>query len=142
MDLEKVKTQSAKHHRYAYIATVGADGKPDVAPIDPAWEGDTIWIMTFGNSVKARNIAHQPSVAMHWQVPRDGDGVEVWGNAEVHSEVETKRRLWKGVFDYNLSDFAPGGPEESPHVVFVSVRPERALFYEGYGQKTHETWSA
>ena len=48
---------------------------------------------------------------MHWQVTEAGDGVEVWGTAEVHTDVETKRRLWTGVFDYDLDQFAPGGAD-------------------------------
>ena len=140
MDLERVKQESARLSPWAHIATVGADGDPDVAPVHPAWEGDTLWLMTGANSVKARNIAAHPNVAMHWQVTEAGDGVEVWGTAEVHTDVETKRRLWNGVFDYDLDQFSPGGPEGSPETAFVAVRPERALYLEMYGMKGRETW--
>ena len=142
MDLERVKTESARLSPWAHLATVGADGNPDVAPVHPAWEGDRLWVMTGATSVKVRNIAHQPNVAMHWQVTEAGDGVEVWGPAEVFADVETKKRLWEGVFDYDLSQFSPGGPEGSPGMVFVAIRPERALYLEMYGMKGRETWSA
>lgn len=142
MDLETVKRESARLSPWAHLATVGRDGDPDVAPVHPAWDGDTLWIMTFGNSVKVRNIAHHPRVAMHWQVTEAGDGVEVWGTADVHRDLETKKRLWTGVFDYDLNLFSPGGPEGSPNSVFVSIRPERALYLMAYGMKGRETWSA
>jgi general stress protein 26 len=142
MDLEKVKSESARISPWAHLATVGADGDPDVVPVHPAWDGDTIWIMTYGNSVKVRNIGHHPRVAMHWQVTEVGDGIEVWGTAEVHSDTETKKRLWNGVFDYDLNMFSPGGPEGSPDTVFLSVRPGRALYLMAYGMKGRETWSA
>ena len=142
MDLERVKAESARLSPWAHIATVGPDGDPDVAPVHPAWDGDTIWIMTGATSVKVRNIAHHAKVAMHWQVTEAGDGVEVWGTAEIHDDVETKKRLWNGVFDYDLSMFSPGGPEGSPGAVFVAVRPERALYLEMYGMKGRETWTA
>jgi general stress protein 26 len=142
MDLERVKTLSAKLSPWAHLATVGRDGEPDVVPIHPAWEGDTLWFMTGGRSVKVRNIAHQPNVALHWQVTEAGDGLEVWGRATIHEDVPTKRRLWTGVFDYNLSNFAPGGPEGSPGVVFVAVQPRRALYLEAFGMKGRERWSA
>ncbi len=142
MDLERVKKESARLSPWAHLATVGGDGNPDVVPVHPAWERDTIWIMTGAKSVKIRNIAHNPNVAMHWQVTEVGDGVEVWGRAEVHSDVETKKRLWNGVFDYDLNQFAPGGPEGSPDVVFLAVRPARALYLASYGMKGRETWSA
>ena len=140
MDLERVKQESARLSPWAHVASVGADGEPDVVPVHPAWEGDTLWFMTGAKSVKARNIAAQPKVALHWQVTEAGDGVEVWGTAEVHTDVETKRRLWKGVFDYDLDQFAPGGPDGSPETAFVAVRPERALYLEMYGMKGRETW--
>lgn len=142
MDLEGIKRESARLSPWAHVATVGADGDPDVVPVHPAWEGDTIWFMTGASSVKARNIAQNPRVAMHWQVTEAGDGVEVWGTAEIHADTETKQRLWDGVFDYDLNQFAPGGPEGSPDTVFVAVRPGRALYLAMYGMKGRETWSA
>ena len=141
MDLERVKTESARLSPWAHVATVGADGDPDVAPVHPAWEGDTIWFMTGATSVKVRNIAHHPNVALHWQVTEAGDGVEVWGTAEVHTDLDTKTRLWEGVFDYDLNLFAPEGPE-GEGMAFVAVRPERALSLLMYGVKGRDTWSA
>lgn len=135
MDLERVKTESARISPWAHVATVGGDGEPDVVPIHPAWEGDTLWFMTGVSSVKMRNIGHQPKVALHWQVTEAGDGVEVWGTAEIHDDVATKRRLWQGVFDYDLDQFAPGGPEDSPDTAFVAVHPERAVYLAAYGTK-------
>lgn len=142
MDLERVKRESARLSPWAHLATVGADGEPDVVPVHPAWEGDTIWFMTGASSVKARNLGHQPTVAMHWQVTEVGDGLEVWGRAEVFTDTATKQRLWTGVFDYDLNLFAPGGPEGSPDTAFVAVRPDRALYLEAYGMKGRHTWSA
>lgn len=142
MDLERVKRESARLSAWAHVATVGRDGDPDVAPVHPAWQGDTIWFMTGATSVKVRNIAHHANVAMHWQVTEAGDGVEVWGTAEVHADLDTKQRLWNGVFDYDLNQFAPGGPEGSPDMVFVAVRLQRALYLINYGIKGRETWSA
>jgi general stress protein 26 len=140
VDLERIKLEAARLSPWAHLATVGADGAPDVAPVHPAWEDDTIWIMSGAASVKVRNIAHQPSVAMHWQVTKAGDGVEVWGMAEVFADLETKRRLWNA-FDYDLNLFAPGGPDGSPDMVFVAVRPERAVYLVNFGMGGRETWS-
>ena len=98
MDLERVKAESARLSPWAHLATVGRDGDPDVVPIHPAWEGDTLWFMTGAKSVKARNIAHHGNVALHWQVSEAGDGLEVWGAATVHAVLARRRRLWQGVF--------------------------------------------
>lgn len=140
--LEDIRNDATRLSSWAHVATVGSDGKPDVVPVHPAWEGDTLWFMSFGDSVKVRNLAANAEVAMHWQVTEAGDGVEVWGTAEVHDDLDTKRRLWKGVFDYDLDMFSPGGPDDSPNTVFVAVRPERAVSIKAYGIGGRETWRA
>src|SRR5262245_33885640 len=112
MDLERVKRESARLSPWAHLATVGRDGHPDVVPVHPAWQGDTIWFMTGATSVKVRNIGHHPDVAMHWQVTEAGDGLEVWGTAEVHTDLATKKRLWNGVFSYDLNQFARAAPRD------------------------------
>jgi general stress protein 26 len=139
--LDDIKTEATKLSPWAHIATIGADGEPDVVPVHPAWEGDTLWIMTGADSVKARNIAAHPGVALHWQVTEAGDGVEVWGSASVHTDLETKRRLWEGVFDYDLNLFAPDGPD-GDGTAFVAVAPERALVLKAYGMGGRDTWTA
>ncbi|MGH9025446.1 MAG: pyridoxamine 5'-phosphate oxidase family protein [Acidimicrobiia bacterium] len=142
MDLEGIKSECARLSPFAHVATVGSDGDPDVAPVHPAWEADTIWFMTGATSVKARNIARHPNVAMHWQVTEAGDGVELWGAADIHADLDTKYRLWNGVFTYDLDQFAPGGPDASPDTVFVAVHPTRALYVAMYGIGSRETWAA
>ena len=125
---------------WAHLATVRPDGTPDVTPVHPCWEGDTLWIMVFKGSVKVRNVAANPSVALHWQVTEKGDGVEIWGTAAVHDDLATKQRLWTGVFDYDLNAFAPGGPEQEG-TCFVAVHPERAVYLATYGMQGTFRWS-
>jgi general stress protein 26 len=140
--LDEIKTFAAGLSPWAHLASVGADGKPDVVPVHPCWDGDTCWVMIGSDSVKARNIAHRPDVAMHWQVTAVGDGVELWGTAEVFTDLDTKRRLWSGVFDYDLNAFAPGGPDDSPGTGFLAITPERALVLHQYGMGGMQRWSA
>ncbi len=140
--LDEVKAFASGLSPWAHIATVGADGEPDVVPVHPCWEGDVLWAMMGAGSVKARNVADNDKVALHWQVTEVGDGVEVWGTAEVFTDVETKRRLWDGVFDYDLNAFAPGGPDDSPGTAFLAIRPNRAVVLKQYGMKGVSRWSA
>jgi general stress protein 26 len=92
------------------------------------------------DSVKSRNVASNDRVAMHWQVTENGDGVEIWGQATVVSDLETKRRLWKGVFDYDLDAFAPGGPDNSPTTAFMRIDIDRAVILRMYGAAGVERW--
>jgi PPOX class probable F420-dependent enzyme len=139
VDLDDVRAETVRLSNWAHIATVGDDGNPDVVPVWPAWIDDTLWIFSHTNSVKVRNIAANPNVALHWQVDESGDGIELWGTATVDTDLETKRRLWTGVFTYNLDDFAPAGLE-SPDNCFIAVRPERVLALKQYGMAGRETW--
>ncbi len=127
---------------WAHLATVGADGAPDVVPVHPCWEGETMWVMVGLSSVKARNVGANPQVALHWQVTEVGDGVEVWGSAALVDDVETKRRMWNEVFDYDLSAFSPGGPDDSPDTAFLKVTPERAMVMRQYGMGGVSRWRA
>jgi general stress protein 26 len=140
--LDEIKEASARLSPWAHLATVGADNAPDVVPVHPCWEGDTLWVMIGTGSTKARNVAANPNVALHWQVTEVGDGIELWGTASLHDDLDTKRRLWSGVFDYDLNAFAPGGPDTSPGTGFLAIRPERALVMRQYGMGGIERWSA
>lgn len=142
LDLSDVKTFASELSPWAHLASVGADNEPDVVPVHPCWDGDTLWVMTGAASVKARNAAANPSVALHWQVSEVGDGVEVWGTAEIFDDLETKRRMWNGVFDYDLNAFAPGGPDNSPETAFLAITPQRAVVLKQYGMAGIERWSA
>ena len=139
--LDEIKDECRRQSPWAHVATVRPNGQPDVVPVHPCWEGDVLWFMCGADSVKARNLATNANVALHWQVSESGDGVELWGTAEVLTDLDTKRRLWNGVFDYDLNAFAPGGPDDSPGTAFVAVRPERALVLKAYGMAGRTVWT-
>lgn len=139
-NLELIKKAATKLSPWAHLATVGKDNRPDVVPVHPCWEGDVLWVLVGNSSVKSKNIAHNNHVAFHWQVTESGDGVEVWGTATLHSDVETKKRLWNGVFDYDLNAFAPGGPENSPDTGFMRIEPYRAIYLPQYGMGGRTEW--
>lgn len=40
--LDDIKIFAAGLSPWAHLATVGADGEPDVAPVHPCWEGDAL----------------------------------------------------------------------------------------------------
>jgi general stress protein 26 len=119
---------------------VTPDGHPHVAPVHPAFDDGLVWAMTGVDSVKARNVRSTPEVMLHWQVTEAGDNLMVWGRAAVLDDPGTKRRLWEGVFDYDLNLFAPGGADDSPGTGFLRVEPTRAVFTEFYGIKGRSEW--
>ena len=124
-----------------YLATADDEGNPHVVPVHPAWEGPTIWVMTSLTTVKARNIEANHQVAMHWETNDAGDGLLVQGTAAIVTDLNTKTRLWSGVFDYDLSAFAPDGPG-TPDVAFLRIEPHRAVHALGYGAGGVQRWKA
>ncbi len=139
MKISDIETLGRELSVRTYLATTSADLEPHVVPVHPAWEGSTIWIMTSGSSIKARNVKQNPTVAMHWETNEAGDGLLVWGKAVIHGDPSTKKRLWTGVFDYDLSQFAPDGVND-PNTVFLAVEPTRAVHALAYGAGGVQRW--
>ena len=93
---------------------------------------------------KTRNVSAHPSVSLHYQVGEDTgwDSLVIWGRATVLGSLEDKRRLWDGVFSYDLNLFSPGGPDESPTTCFIEITPEKAVLLRNFGMSGREEWRA
>jgi PPOX class probable F420-dependent enzyme len=66
--------------RNYWIATIGRDGNPHVTPIWGVWLGDAVCFGTDRDSVKGRNIARNPEIAIHLE---SGDDVVImYGTVE------------------------------------------------------------
>ena len=61
-DLASIRAAAIALSPWAHIATVGKDGRPDVVPVHPCWEGDVLWILVGDDSVKAKNVRHNNHV--------------------------------------------------------------------------------
>ena len=144
VSIDTLIEESKRLGHWAYVATANRKGKPFVTPVHPCWEGGDLWAMVELNSVKAKNIAVNPQVSVHWMVGEDTgmDSLMLWGRGEVFSDIETKKRLWNGVFDYDLEMWAPNGPEQSPEKGFLKITPEKILLLKFYGASGRLEWHA
>ena len=144
MELSDVIEQCSRLGEWAHLATVSASGQPYVTPVHPCWEGEVLWSMVGTDSVKAKNVANESRCSYHWQVGPDTefDSVILWGTGEVSDDLETKKRLWTGVFDYDLDAFAPGGPEDSAGTGFLAFHPTKAVVLRQFGMGGREEWHA
>ena len=142
--IETMIEESRRLGHWAYVATANKSGKPFVTPVHPCWEDHTLWAMVELESAKAKNVGVNPQVSCHWMVGEDTgmDSLIVWGGGEILSDVETKKRLWDDVFDYDLEMWAPGGPENCPDKGFLKVTPEKIILLKFYGASGRLEWQA
>jgi len=56
--------QRLRSENNVWIATVRSDGRPHLTPVWFAWHGGKVYICVDPNSVKARNLADNPHVAL------------------------------------------------------------------------------
>jgi general stress protein 26 len=107
----------------AYLATVGADGRPHVAWVAIGYGDQTLWAATFRSSQKAANLRHHPEVALHWQEHTD-HLVFARARARLVDDPAETRRLWgSGTLPYDVSLFWP--TPDDPELQFVELVPHR-----------------
>jgi general stress protein 26 len=116
--------EAARKATWAYLAT--ADGQqPKVRVVHPAFEGERVWIATGRNSHKARQIQKNPRVELFYQLGPELVHLTVTGTARFIDDMAEKKRVWSGkIFDYDLAQFWPGGPE-SPDFGLLLIAPTR-----------------
>ena len=109
---DKVHATAAKA-TWAYLATVDGD-QPKVRVVHPAFEGERVWVATGSGSAKARHIAKNSKVELFYQISADMVHLTVTGKAKFVEDAAEKKRIWNGkVFDYDLAQFWPAGPEST-----------------------------
>ena len=111
----------------AHLATASPDGTPHVSVVMPLLDGDGLWIFTRASSGKARRIAANGKVALMWQ---PGAEAYVYGDAELVSSIDEKRRLWARP-DLLFDPAMFFGTVDHPDHVLVRVTPTRATVMVG-----------
>lgn len=105
--------ETANKATWAYLATALGD-QPKVRVVHPAFEEERLWIATGRNSAKARHIERNPKVELFFQIGPELVHLTVTGIARFIDDQVEKTRVWQEkVFDYDLAQFWPSGPESS-----------------------------
>ncbi|MDQ1358547.1 MAG: Pyridoxamine 5-phosphate oxidase [Acidimicrobiaceae bacterium] len=103
----------------ANIATASLDGRPHVAVVSTAVDGDSVLFATTASSGKFPNLQENPQVALMWRPQAE---VYLRGAAHLITDPEEKRRIWDSeVFPYDQS--ALFGTPENPDLLYVRVEP-------------------
>jgi general stress protein 26 len=139
----KVHATAAKA-TWAYLAT--ADGtQPRVKVVHPAFERERVWVATGRTSAKARHIAKNANVELFYQVSAEMVHLTVTGKATFVENPAEKKRIWDAkVFDYDLAQFFPEGPQSKDFglMLITPTRVELTSLPEMMTGKAPEVWRA
>lgn len=133
---------AARKATWAYLATT-IGSQPKVRVVHPAFEGERVWIATGRGSAKARQIAKNCNVELFYQIGADMVHLTVTGKASFVDDQAEKKRIWNGkVFDYDLSQFWPAGPESDDFglIMITPAKIELTSLTEMTTGKKPEVW--
>ena len=131
--------QYARTATWCALATE-TGGEPRVRMVHPTWEGETLWLATGPETLKARQIAANPVVDIQYQVaPPDFIHLMVRGRATLVADDAVREHVWNNVMDYDLAQFWPEGPTD-PNYVAVRIDPVRVELSEMFGTLNKRVW--
>jgi PPOX class probable F420-dependent enzyme len=120
MDGSKQTTEKLNNQSIIWIASVRADGRPHLVPIWFTWHERKIYICIDPKSVKAKNIHHEPRVALALE---DGTKPLICeGNATVlHPPYPLPVcALFKQKYDWDITT-------ETQYTCLVQITPQKWL---------------
>lgn len=122
----------------ARLATVRVDGRPHVTPIWFIWDGETIWMETGPDFVKARNLRDNPECAVVVDTTEGGlriKGVILEGRAELVQEpndlvTRVVTRLYERYMGSEAMQAAtPRKMFDAPHVL-IKLTPRKIISWD------------
>jgi len=111
---------------FAHLATVMADGSPQVTPVWCSFDGTSVWVNSAKGRLKDKNMRRNKRVALSIQDPDDayrylairGEVTEITeSGADAHIDALAKKYLGKDHYPYRV----PGEVR-----VIYKIRPEKA----------------
>ncbi len=112
---QSVEDQLTVSHNY-WIGTTRPDGRPHAMPVWGLWLDGAFYFGTDPESIKGRNIAHQPYITMHLE--SGDDVVVVEGVAELMTDPDEIKR-YTDEYDAKYSVRPEGGFVVRPKVVLA-----------------------
>ena len=111
---------------YAYLATVDADGAPQVSPVWIDRDGDTILVNTAAGRVKDRNMRNEPRVALSIaDVSNPYDKSDIRGRVvDIVEGQEAYDHIDKLAKKYLGKDVYPGHNDKEDRLIF-RIEPVR-----------------
>jgi general stress protein 26 len=135
MGWDDVLAAVARLGRNAFVATNGRDRRPHLAIVWVVVVDGVLHVVGDAASVKMRNVAADPAVALHWQVAEEGDteGLQLFvrGEGRLVAEPAERERLWSSGAWGDLGQWY-AGPDD-PAMAFLRIDAASASLTSGYG---------
>jgi general stress protein 26 len=136
-DVTKIVSIMKASCLHAYLATVDGD-EPRVRPVTAMVEDDmSIWVATFSNSRKVKQLGKNPNVCLAFVEHPGGDkAAVVLGRAVPETSPEQRRRVWK-LSPSDLTAYFPDGPDSQAYCL-LRIAPRQIEWREDWesGNKT------
>jgi general stress protein 26 len=111
--------QYARTATWCALATE-TGGEPRVRMVHPTWEGETLWLATGPETLKAIHLM-------------------VRGRATLIMDDAVREHVWNNVMDYDLAQFWPDGPTDTNYTA-VRIDPVRVELSEMFGTLNKRVW--
>lgn len=124
MSLESLLQKFADAEAIWY-SSVRPDGRPHLAPIWHVWQANAAWVVTRSSSVRARNLAGNPHVALSLADPMHPLILEGRA-AEAVDAVELIRPLFKQKYNWDIAT-------DNEYQFIIRVTPTKLLAWGSHG---------
>jgi hypothetical protein len=117
--------------RLVVVATVTADGRPLVGPVDGYFLHGTFWFSSGRDSVRMRHLAARPAVSATY-LPGEEFAVTVHGRAELFDVLDPDRgELRQAMLDYYLPKQGPAFQTwlEQENPIGARIAPEKIFTF-------------
>jgi general stress protein 26 len=117
LTLARVIMDSAQCHA---LATVDEGGKPHVRSMSPfpPEKNMVIWLGTFRNSRKVKQIQKNPNVVVYYYDAKGFSFVSLSGKARIVDDADKKAKYWKQGWEQFY-------PDREKNYILIEVTPER-----------------
>ena len=138
-DKAKMLEITRETSNHAYLATCDAT-QPIIRSVSPIVEENmSIWVTTFSNSRKVKQIKSNPKICLYFASQPDGERTaKIIGTAAIINDLTVKKRIWN-LAGFDLSKYFPEGPESSDFSL-LKIDVKRIEWWDNFeeGTKVYE----
>jgi len=127
-----------KEAHTALLVTVGLNGELDSRPMGCLQTefDDTLWFVTFRNSLKVDEINRDDRVLVSYARPSAAEYVSLSGKAKLVNDRAMLRQLWSE----GLRVWSPAGPDD-PELALLAIKIDEAKYWTNAPSAVSFAWT-